>query len=353
MQIGLLLCLYWQPVFGACAITILSIIIGLIPNTSSAIQIWGLWLSVGILGYRKLLRPALSLLLIQTIIMMTLTLQHYHMTEWSLPGVTTFNIVCAIMAIIGYALKEHQEAEWLRHEYQKRERLAHEQKRLQRDVNLASRIHDSTTRGLTLISLLSEQCVQKSMNSNVTEKARLISSIARSTLEDVREVIDILDRSKQGTSTDDSDENNANRVQTMLVRLLTDNDDYMESIGIYGSSYVTGLVSPALSSINSSVLQEIRDLIGQIYTNIAIHGLRGMDTYHMRVEINMHTLHIREFNAVGKTAGYLHMGKGLSMHSQRIKALGGQLDTHAEDGILDIASDDSPQLSVRWTTKPL
>ncbi|TPF86375.1 hypothetical protein BW13_06090 [Bifidobacterium sp. UTCIF-37] len=341
-HICLLMGLYWHPTSCACAIISLSIAAEFPPDAVFMKQLWCLWLAAGLLGYHRRLRIAFSLLLIQTFSMMTSLPEQHQMADWNVPGVLSFNIVCAIMAVVGYALAEHQEAYRLRREAQERERLEIEQERLRRDMALASRIHDSTTRGLTLISLLSEQCVAERANAGLsdglTERIALIGSTARSTLQDVRKVIDVLNR-------DELDERDADAkaesvsdepMESMLTRLLTDNDEHMAAIGIQGSSAMTSSASSGMtvSCIDQETMREIRDLINQMYTNIAVHGAHGTDVYHVRMELTDRALRIREFNAIGRTDGRFHSGKGLSMHRTRIMAMGGMLHTrHSEDDI--------------------
>lgn len=345
-HVSLLVGLYWYPVPCACAIIILSITIGIIPDTAFVKQFWSLWLSAGILGYCRRLWVVLSLLLIQTGSMITMTLRHPQIAEWNLTGVLSFNIICTIMVITGYALAEHREVEQLRRKAQERERLDIEQQRLRRDMVLASQIHDSTTRGLALISLLSEQCIEESTNAHLsaemTERISRIGSTARSTLQAVRKVIDVLNQNKQDTATkttvrtckDDSD-TGSEPFETMLTRLIADNDTSMAAVGIHGSSTISASVSSVMtvSHIDPETMQEIRNLINQMYTNIAVHGAQGTDVYHVRVELTERVLHIQEFNAIGRTDARLHSGKGLSLHRQRITSIGGALHTHREDGI--------------------
>ncbi|KFI51866.1 sensor histidine kinase [Bifidobacterium callitrichos] len=340
-HICLLVGLYWHPTYCACAIIALSIAAELAPEAMFMKQLWCLWLAAGLLGYHRRLRMAFSLLLIQTLIMMMSLSDQHQMDDWNVPGVLSFNIICAIMLVVGYALAEHQEADRLRRKAQERERLAIEQERLRRDMALASRIHDSTTRGLALISLLSEECITDSANAKLPdvlkERITLIGSTARSTLQDVRKVIDVLNRDERderdadakGESTSDEP------MESMLTQLLADNDKHMAAIGVQGSSVMTSSASSALtvSCIDRETMQEVRDLINQMYTNIAVHGARGTDAYHVRMELTDRALRIREFNAIGRTDDRLHTGKGLSMHRTRIMAMGGILHTHGEDDI--------------------
>lgn len=337
IHIGLLACMYRHPVPCSYAIIITSITTHVIPDIEFIVQPWNLWLAMGILGYGRHLRIAASLIVAQTAIMAVGVGEGLQLTSWNFPGVLTFNLSCLIAAIIGYALTEHQTAERLRREAQEREQLENEQRHLRRDMMLASRIHDSTTRGLALISLLAEQCAQEDNGGGSAEKIRLIGSTARSTLRDVRMVIDILNREEPSGPSEGHDIAHVTQfgqsMGHMLRHLLDDNDARMSAIGIYGASIVESPSEIAASAIAPELLQEITDLIGQIYTNIIVHGEHGVDAYHVRIELTDTTLHIRESNIIGHTDDHLHLGRGLSMHARRIKRLGGDIVMNSEDGV--------------------
>lgn len=332
IYMGLLACMYWHPVPCSYAIIIISVTTSVIPDIEFIVQPWNLWLAAGLLGYGRHLRIAVSLIVAQTAIMAVGVGEGIQATTWNFPGVLTSNLSCLIVTIIGYALTEHQTAESLRHEAQE-----NEQRHLHRDMMLASRIHDSATRGLALISLLAEQCAQKDIDGGSAEKIRLIGSTARSTLCDVRTVIDILNREETVSPSEEHgigrSTHSGQSMGHILRHLLDDNDARMSAIGIHGESVVESSLKIKASAIAPELLQEITDLIGQIYTNVAIHGVHGMDAYHVRIELTDTTLYIRESNIIGHADDHLHLGRGLSMHARRIKRLGGDIVMNSEDGV--------------------
>lgn len=327
VYIGLLIGMYWNPFLCGTAIVSLSIALGCVPDADFPMQFWNVWLAFGLLGYGRHLLAAAMTILVQAAAMTGMW--HLHGTSgWSLSGIGTFNASCIIMIVVGYAIAEHRSADILRQKALETANAKRERDLLRRDIELASRIHDSTTRGLALITILANQCMDCPPDERQANLA-LIQSTAQSTLADVRKVIDALETDRGAKSAHDDA---PLTVTDMVHGIMKSNDVELRSIGIYGHSAVQSETAPDMRTVPSDIIQEISDFLNQLYSNIAVYGTQGDDAYYMHVEIENSVLCVEQFNIIGNESRmWPHRGRGLSLHAKRIHALGGSLETRREE----------------------
>lgn len=155
VQLALTAGLYWNVVPCSVGILALCIVTGILPNVYFSSMIWTVWLSLGLLSYQGLTVPALVLALADVIIRYY-DVQMLENSQWTVNGLAT--VMCTYIAAItvGLAVSEHKYKERLEKEIQETKRLKDDRDRLRRNLVLASRLHDSTARGLALIMLYTD-----------------------------------------------------------------------------------------------------------------------------------------------------------------------------------------------------
>ena len=311
----------------ATLILLLSIVICIIPHLAFTMQFWNIWLALVLLGFRQHLLITSLALTMQTVFML-FAWHVWNMNGWSIQGIVTFNAISAAMVLCGYALAEHSKVDALRVESFQAYQFKLEAESARRNLTLASNIHDSTTQGLSLISLIAEQAKSEEPSAACMEHMDRIQQITSSTLSEVRKVIDILDGSNPD-SPPSCDDSVALHVRT-LRRLIRENDEWLSSCGIYGESFLE-VDSHQRPSAAVIPFTDVRNLINQIYVNIINHGTHGRDSYLFQLTVSEDALFIKEFNKIGNSQQSLHVGKGLYFHKIKLESNGGSLITKIED----------------------
>ncbi|WP_164514647.1 sensor histidine kinase [Bifidobacterium goeldii] len=259
----------------------------------------------------------------------------YPDSGWVPSGVLTVMCSYLVAMLAGFAVSEHVKNERLRHTLEEQRQIQMERDRLYRDVRLASTIHDSTTRSLTLISLLAIQCKNEMQNNDdeCSAKMDLIHSTAQQALSEVREVIDALD-----TGSDPKYKTTKNPTKTLqdeLQRIVTDNDNRMNIAGVFGISQIECSYNPLVQGLDPRCTNEISSFIDHMYTNILSHGRKGEDSYYVHIRLLKSKIVIYQFNVEStfSSYSYAHSGKGLALHKLKILSLGGTFTANSEDGL--------------------
>lgn len=199
---------------------------------------------------------------------------------------------------------------------------------------MASRIHDSTARGLTLISLMADDSKPATATGENSHAClRDIKSVAADTLAETRTVIDILCGSDDSAAYVNRDHDNVMFVDA-LRQQLDCNDHILATLGFLGTSVVRTENQGTNYRPDSAVAEELRDLIDQLYTNIVTHARQGNDSYVIRIVVGRSRINLTESNTcdVARSSDR-HISHGLSLHERRIRALGGTMTYAIEDDV--------------------
>lgn len=339
MEIALTVGLYWRPSVCGILLVTVSACSKLIPFVGFPSQLFGIWLSVGLLAYLHK-APTSFVLIIVELLSHCYELFSDAGTTWTPSGVLSATCTYVIAAVIGLAIAEHQHAEHARREAMEQHRLREDHDRMQRNIMLASTLHDSTARGLTLITLLSDQCLDGINDSSaVAGPLRTIRYTAQTTLAQVREVIDLLDGTSDapasGITVNDS--SGSDSLADMLSATLRNNDQRMRAAGCIGISTVEDRQQERNDHPSPAHYHEITALLNEIYTNILVHA-NADEGYQIHLVINDHTIELSQFNNSKSERTSYHTGKGLALHRNRIRALGGNLSYADEDGMWVLAA---------------
>lgn len=157
-------------------------------------------------------------------------------------------------------------------------------------------------------------------------------ALAQSTLDQVREIIDVVD----GDAAIDAAENEEIRgsLHDALRRVIDGNERYLSSMHMQGKTDLAGGRNMPVERISADTLREIKDFLDHMYMNILIHGIGGTgeeDAYYASVTVEGDRISIVQCNETDDRHIQSHPGKGLTLHRQRIALLGGTLVTSLDD----------------------
>lgn len=320
----------WTGFCGAC-IVLVSAVSTLLPGMAFSPQLWAHWLTYGMLAFQRRRSLVVVLLLCDCLVFPVAWLMN--VPTWEPGGIVTLLASFAVACAVGYALAEHRRIRMENEELHNVRRHKLERDRLRRDVTLASRIHDSTARGLTLIALTAEEG-HDDMTAGEGHAARLrdIRAIASATLAQVRDVIDVLEGAEPSYRLDAY--GYAGTLTEALRQQLRDNDRVLASLGFHGISTLDDETEAASARMDKERVEAMHDCIDHMYTNIAVHAAAGDDAYVVHVRISESGIGIVQFNACGAHAEASHgSGRGLALHQRRMRSFGGTLDCSVRDGI--------------------
>lgn len=328
MSIGM----YWLPACCGIGITALSVATTLYPGMPFSPQLWSLWLVFGMLAHQR--RYVLVSMLFIAEIAAYLAALVFHVPTWTPSGIVTLLGTFVIAAIAGYGISALQQFQRIQEELRQRQSLQERYHRSQRDLLLASRIHDSTARGLTLISLMADDSMPATATGENSHAClHDIKSVAADTLAETRTVIDILCGSDDSAAYVNRDHDNVMFVDA-LRQQMDGYDHLLATLGFLGTSVVHTEKQGTNYRPDSAVAEELRDLIDQLYTNIVTHARQGNDSYVIRIVVGRSRINLTESNTcdVARSSDR-HISHGLSLHERRIRALGGTMTYAIEDDV--------------------
>lgn len=329
LRVILLVTSYWFPTTSSVTLISISLICALSPREAFTLQMWADWLSFAILGNQRHHITATALLL-SHLVGRLIAVSLYPNSLWAASGVITLVGTYAMLYAFGFAWAEHKDAEKAREKERESAELLKEQKRLRHNLDLASRIHDSTAQGLTLISLLADQCAfNLEHDIDCAETNKRIGELARKTLSEVRGVIDALSAAEESPSLNEESRN--------LSQFLTAQDDQMAALGYIGLSSVSNDAQTCVQHLPAQLQDELYNLLGQLYANILSHGCKGEESYYLSLSMENGTLILREFNIVPSSPRISnHLCHGLRLHTQRLQSFGASLSTKFEDDLWSV-----------------
>lgn len=323
--------LYRYPASCASIIVGVSAVTVLMPQLSFSPQLWPHWLAYGIIMYRR--RHAASALLLTVDCCVFLLARVTHVPVWPLVGIITLVSTYVVAGLVGFALAEHQHSHMVEEELRRSRRLEEEHDRMLQHVVLASKLHDSTARGLTLIALTADECLQRDASkTEYRDCLHAVKATAMSTHAEVRHIIDILQSVDQPGGAANRDHGGS--FADILRMRLNENDRVLDSMGFHGNSYLDSTAESANLCPDPLIAEEIYDVIDQMYTNIVAHARSGDDAYVVRIGITGTAVTIVQFNETSTGVDSRRRpAHGLRLHKQRIRSFGGTLEYAMDDNV--------------------
>lgn len=337
--------LYARPLASAILIAALFSFAAFSTSLTMPLPIWSMWLSLGYAAYMQHTIVAVCIAAIETALQIISYQLGFANDFWTTQGIMTFSGFLVLSIITGYALDAHRRMADLQRQLseqrQEHERHAH----LLRDLALASDIHDSIARGLTLIALYTDQCRTQLDDQQASKQLlRDIADTVQETMKNTHRVIEILDSEEDKNSS----ENNGNDNEAMpssamrqtsqsfceqLAKALQEHNERLRSLDFDGSSTLDIDDHARLDEQPQALKRELLDLLNTVYSNIALHGRRGADAYVVRINVQESSLSLTEFNLIGKASQHSHLGVGLDLHRRRLANFGGTLHCQQDDDL--------------------
>lgn len=204
--------------------------------------------------------------------------------------------------------------------------------RLERNKHLTTAIHDSITRELSAILLITGkwELNQGTESGRAQRDMQKIGAEARIALNQMHRVIDMIDDAHE----EDRQTDNRNAVQA-LRELVNHERQSASAVGFDGSIHFTE--QPG-SSIDEVCLALVEGFLEEIFANILRHSQPGENSYSIDIAISQDLLHISQTNDVESgavsvfEASDMRHGRGLQFHRQMIIDAGGTMQYSLHDG---------------------
>ena len=280
---------------------------------------FSLLFALGLIAYRYSTRTAIGVLSGSIAVQfLTAVLPALHGSL--LRNMPSFIAMYALSTLLGCSLRWREELFALRLGEQ---RIRQHNILLQRNARLAQRIHDSVTGELSFIARLAQQ----QLRSSDTAEWRQVNDSARKALQQVKQVIDTLDRTEQRNRQEPAHDDFVDRIRLTLQR----GDQSTHAVNIHGQAvvHVIGDCRPSPQH-----QQLILDVLHEVYANILRHVSSGSG-YELSVLLDSDAVQLTQFNPLsGQDAGngMPHSGHGLAGLRKRIEHAGGRLITRPENG---------------------
>ncbi|NEG89202.1 hypothetical protein [Bifidobacterium aerophilum] len=351
-----LLVLPFYPLPMSVAVAVTYVGCAFLPDMSGASLFYGMWVALAAVGrYGRLRWWMLMPPMIAAVRWMVAARAGIPFGDYVMLLVSFFVVYAFGRAMSWRAVAVQAEQDQLRYE-RERDRV----EAMRRDARAASRIHDAVTNNLAYMAMRLDY--ERSRSANDEQHTALFDDLYRRTIDtlgEVRTVIDMLDGNSDGTdATDTGKEHDSignghggddteNSVAASLpctafpdrIRDVLDRGDrYLSQLGFAGESTLIDNLPAGKSTDADDVTREresaVIDLLRELYTDIAVHGDPSGE-YHTVVRRNRDGLSVDQVNDIAEHSllpDKPHSGKGLSLHRTRFAALGGSINTSAEDG---------------------
>ena len=326
----------WAIVFVVAARTFVLDLSG--PN-----PLWGVWLALVLIGYHCALRWAVAAFLIVTVSQcIPLLTGSYTALAATWVGMVNYIGSFIFATLIGVSFRWRSQRDASERRALELERQQWELNTLKRNTEIASRIHNSASGGLSAIALTAQRQLRQLRDTDdigAHNSWRFVNDQALGVLNEVHKVIDLLEVAPTDNNVYDSDIADEQTSQNRMIDALDKAHEQLEALGYSGTFTVNGSLPRAFP--DPSAQAAIR-LIGETTANIARHMNAGSGKYRIVVTLNEHAIAIMETNPISdhgnsnshKTAisGLNSHGSGLRLHREIIESLGGELNTSDEDG---------------------
>lgn len=215
---------------------------------------------------------------------------------------------------------------WQRRSLRKAQKDRERLEAYQRDIAVASRIHEAVSGNLARIMLESQH-----LSDEGDEKTRRgvaeIGHDAEQALRDVHAVIDYLD--DDGTHTRKLPQ--ASYMET-LESVVHAGDRRLHAQGIQGESVIQGMCMAAVDDRCMLSLEVLRET----YTNIEKHARHEGDGYRLTVVVTGSRFMLSQTNSLPQEVGWMEQpqsGRGLELLAKRIRNYGGEMRWSKDEDI--------------------
>lgn len=318
-----LLCLSMmlKPRAGSLLLLVYEWTLIILPGTSASDIFIGVCLAFGVLTFMS--APWMSLLA-QSCNIMIMAFTVFHGTGSPRAVVATMLLQMA-SGIGGYALRVH------RFDIAKREERLHTEidrersDKLNRDIRLASRLHDDLTNNLSAAAML---CEARILSNGDPDERRFLHDIQDRIQESITCAHNVIDVLRDGTAT--VEERHApmpTSWEQVLHELIADETSELDRHGFHGNTsiHIDSLVDPG-----PDVSEEITALLTEVYSNIRKHARPQEGSYSVELTVTHDNITLVQLST-RRTGDRTTSGRGLELHRRIIERLGGNLRTNAED----------------------
>ena len=245
-------------------------------------------------------------------------------------------LLYSLAVILGIILRRKDEARLRQARIFRDERYREEIKRLKNSQRLASAIHDSVTRELSSISMLSWDMSNPDVPvASVRTAMNTIYDDAQGALNHMHGVIDLLEQGQPDTYEVQRDDPPA----IDQIRSVVDKEqNALSKTGYSGKSSVHG----ECCNVGAETMALVLDLLREIYANIIRHADPRTDAYTCVVHCSPNRIIIAQTNSVrDETHRFSNVrhGRGLTYHKKAIERCGGSMHTRLSAGQWTISAE--------------
>lgn len=257
-----------------------------------------------------------------TIVINIISVIFYHQNIHNVIG--TVLLPQIVSCTLGYILRNRKiiiEAE--------KQRLALENSQktiaqLQRDIHVASVMHDTLTNQLTNLLLLYNVRLEMARDDQERELLEQSRQECAKALDNAHVIIDML-RNDQNMH---EEQIPMQQWYMQIKKSMEKQDAKLKQEGLHGISKIEeSLISVQLEH---SIYEEIQALVAQLYSNIKRHA-DPEGSFILRIFLKENKIHIMQMNDVNPHDEDVGSHKGLALHKQLIAMLGGSLEYTIQD----------------------
>ena len=324
LHIALIMAVPWVSRWSSALLVVLYACSAILPDPTGPSQFWGVWFALFCLAYEQNSLYSLAWPVFASLTRVAQTVAAHETMMNSLLVIMIF----FVSWLIGYALRQRRESMEKAAQRHRYEQMQQQLALMRRDMALASKIHDSVTSNLAYLAIMLERAKQEvSTDGRESFDFTVLHNKTIETLNEVRQVIDVL-------ASDSLPVENTNQppLQATIGSELADGDQYLHTLGFLGESRLN--IDSPVEDMQYEVIEEVSDLLRELYTNIAVHGCASPHEYSLDVRIGNKEVTVSQINDIASQSSFPDKptsGKGLNFHRYILRGWGGQLDTCAED----------------------
>ena len=290
----------------------------LIPYQTGVSQYWGVWVTLGVLGYYRFRKNGLLMTLAATVVCW-LSLALFHLENASVYGSAMMSCSFAFAWCIGGMF--HREVAVNR----ELEALNQERLRYQREKRVAAEIHDAVSGQLSYAILLSQR-------TDKTPQA-VIAGMRDASVKAMNSLYQIIDylngESEQNRAGNDFSKESGQKPYDRLETMIRREERRLASIGFAGRVAIRG----EANYISTEGEKCLSGLLRELFANIMRHGEPNRP-YYLSIVFSLHEITVVQSNTPRKGGSAIpaSRGYGLASVKQRISNRGGTVRRVLEDG---------------------
>lgn len=338
-------------------------------DLSGPSPLWGIWIALVLIGHDCALGWAALACGIVTVSQCVPAFMDSY-TALAAVGVEMVSYVGSFVlaTLIGVSFRWRTQRDESERRAMALERRQWELDELKRNTELASRIHDTASGGLSYIALTAQRRLRQLPDepddaddadaagvaagatgmglamADVRRDWRFVNDQALAVLDEVHKVIDLLRDGATDETTTIGRETEGHDGCDGIAAVLRASRTKLDRLGFAGDVTLNGSLPV---DADPAATHAAERLLGEIMANIIRHTSPGEETYHIVVTLGERSIEIMETNplangiaqmndtdAAGKpeaTQEHSH-GAGLRLHRELIESLGGELNATGEDG---------------------